>query len=147
MRALLTLVLGLVLVATTAPTASAAPAPREDKSDFATAPGYEASRLRVTGTNKPIDQSYTLTVYVAKRSVFRTCPSSMGDMRTNLINNPDAVSGIASDMNIGYGGPFAKTITYQTGGVRKLTYCAYVRWIIDDVAVSGLHATLRPRSR
>ncbi len=141
--------------------ASSQAAPSPQKSDYATAPGYESSRLhvkvlgkpkagqrarvKVRGTNQAQTPGYALSVYVADRNVFKKCPFSFSDMRNNLINNPDAVASIVSETNIGTGERFAKVITYRTGGTRKVLYCAYVRWIVDDVSVSGLRHTFRKR--
>lgn len=57
------------------------------------------------------------------------------------INNSDAIGSLVTGSNIGEGGNFAKTFRYRSGDTRKVTYCAYVRWIVDDVAVSGQRHT------
>jgi hypothetical protein len=160
---LVSLLVSLVLLLTAVP-ADAAPAPADQRrgtSDTVTAPGYESSRLTVTvkgkpratkrvklvvkGTNKQQESgSYTLSAYVVDRRVLKKCPW-FGDMRDFYISNPDAAYPIAHEQNLNLGGRFKKTVYYKSGGARKVLYCTYVRWIIDDVSVNGTRHLLRRR--
>ncbi|MDQ6527443.1 hypothetical protein RB608_27760 [Nocardioides sp. LHD-245] len=143
------------------------PAARGWKSEYAAAPNFPESqlyldvkrrphakdrvRLKVWGTNRsgPISPgssltySYDLELFVAARSVVKACPVAFDEMRSIFIANGDQTAHLYSGLPLGEGGAFTKVLPYKSGSTRKVLYCAYVRWIIDDVVVSGLKHNLR----
>jgi hypothetical protein len=130
-------------------------------SDYLAAPNFPDStlKIKVQGKPKPGDRvkvklsgynaggpispgsevtySFDVSLYVTVPSVLRSCPASFDEMRTIFINNSDVSGSIVSDLYVGEGGTFSKTIPYRSGRAKKVLFCAYTRWIIDDVAVSG----------
>lgn len=114
--------------------------------------------LRVTGSNDlfpippdpdfpdrtPLD--YTLDVYVQDRAVFSTCAPDLDAQNDRIINLPDKVKHIASILNIGPSGPFAKSVTYRAGTARRIMFCAYTRYsAADDIARASLKHDLVKR--
>ena len=110
-------------------------------------------RVKISGFNRsgPISPGssivydYDLYLYVANRRVIAQCPQGYDEMRNNFINNSDAIADLGS-VYLGEGGAYSKTFTYLSGQAKKVIYCAYVRWIIDDVVVGALkHNFPKPR--
>ncbi|MCR1781821.1 hypothetical protein KVF89_04665 [Nocardioides carbamazepini] len=141
------------------------------KSEYAAAPNFPESelyldvkgrpqasgrvRLKVWGTNRSgpispgssITYTYDLDLFVAARSVVKACPVAFDEMRSIFIANGDKTAHLYSGLHLGEGGAFKKVLPYKSGTTRKVLYCAYVRWIIDDVVVSGLKHNLRKAKR
>src|SRR3954468_12689817 len=108
--------------------------------------------VTLSGTNEPFTEgapvTYTLEVFVQKRSVFPSCPASYAEEINNLANlSGAAVVRIASNLNEGVSGPFRIPVKYRTGSIRSIVICAYSRLITDDAAHAELRRTLRPRRR
>jgi hypothetical protein len=147
--------LGLV-----APAAEAAPA-RKYKSEFVAAPAYPGSTmklkvkrnpkagdrvtLQVSGFNDADDDSFYLDVYVAPRNVVKTCPGNGDNMASLFIENSDVIGDIGT---YSVGKSYKQNILYKSGSAKRVIYCAYSEYIVDDMAVGGLkHDFPTPRKK
>jgi hypothetical protein len=159
---LVPLVAGLLALTTALPAdaAAAKPRPKKKASTFQAAPNFPESSmklkvrgnpragsrvtLQVQGSNRVEDpDGYYLYAYVAPRSILKSCPQSMDNMRQFFINNDDVV-GTLGTFTLG-GGGYRAPITYRSGRARQVIYCVYVEWIIDGVGVGTLkHDFPRP---
>jgi hypothetical protein len=130
-------------------------------SDYLAAPNFPDSTLKIKVQGKPkagsrvkvkvsgynaggpispgsdTTYSFGVSLYVTVPSVLRSCPASYDEMRSVFINNSDVSGSLVTDLYVGEGGRFSKTIPYRSGTAKKVLYCAYTRWIIDDVAAAG----------
>src|SRR3954466_5774172 len=118
----------------------------------ATARAGSIVTVTLAGTNAAFTEgapiTYSLEVFVQKRSVFPSCPASYGEEVNNLANlNGTAVVRIANGLNEGVSGPFRIPLKYRTGSIRRIVICAYSRLITDDAAYAELRRTLRPQRR
>jgi hypothetical protein len=142
-----------------APATSAAPAEPQQaqkpakkyKSDYLAAPSYPGSTmklkvkgnpragsrvtLQVSGFNDHTDDSYYLDVYVAPRTVVKSCPQGADNMSSLFIENADVIGDIGT-YHIGQ--TFKHNVLYRSGKATKVIFCAYTERITDDVVVGGL---------
>lgn len=161
----------LLLVALAGLLLTAAPAPaKKYKSTFVAAPAYPQSTLamsvsgnprarsiatlRVSGSNASRDDGdglafdYTLDVYVMDRSVFRSCARSQREANNRQANLPGKVEHIGLGLGVPASGPFSETIRFQTESFRKLLFCAYTTYVVDDAAMGQLkHDLLKAKRR
>ena len=149
--------------------AGPAPAQKKYRSTSVAAPSYPESRLamrvvgnprarsiatlRVTGSNASRDDgdglafSYTLDVYVHDRSVFKTCARSLREANSRQASVPSRTEHIGLGLDVPASGPFSHTIRFETESFRKLIFCAYTTYVVDDAAMSSLKHDLRKARR
>jgi hypothetical protein len=112
------------------------------------------ARLRVSGTNASRDDGdglafdYTVDVYVLDRSIYRSCAPSLREANNRQANLPGKVEHIGLGLNAPSSGAFSHTITYRTERFRRLLFCAYTTYVVDDAAVGSLkHDLLKKKKR
>lgn len=84
---------------------------------------------------------YSIDLFVQDPRVIKRCPRSYSAELNNVINLGDHVARIGRGLNAGDGGRFRIPIKYQTGSTRRVLFCAYTRFVIDDAAVAALRHT------
>jgi hypothetical protein len=145
-----------------APAKPAKPA-KKYKSQYLAAPSYPGSTmtlkvkgnpragsrvtLQVSGFNDHTDDSYYLDVYVAPRTVVKSCPRSASNMSSLFIENSDVIGDIGT-YNVDQ--TYRHTVIYRSGKAKRVIYCAYAKRIVDDVVVGGLKhdfATPKPKPK
>jgi hypothetical protein len=85
--------------------------------------------------------AYEVDLFVQDPRVIKRCPASYDAQLDNVINLSDHVARIGRGRNAGSGGAFRIPVKYQTGSTRRVLFCAYARFIVDDAAVAGLRHT------
>jgi hypothetical protein len=159
-RLLVAPLLAVLLAASTAlPASSASAAPaRADRgkkyaSEFKAAPNFPESTMKLKVKGNPRVPSgvsinvrgyirvedpdgYFLHIYAAPRQILSSCPISYDNTRQIFINNADVMADLGS-WNLS-GGSWSLPVLYRAGTAKKVIYCAYVEWIVDDVVVGGL---------
>ena len=111
------------------------------------------TRLAVSGSNASQDDGdglafdYTLDVYVLDRRAFPTCAPSLREANSRLAQLPGKVEHIGFGLSVPASGPFSETITYRAESFRKVIFCAYTTYVIDDAAMGSLKHDLRKAKR
>jgi hypothetical protein len=129
------------------------------RSAYRAAPAYPNTRLAikvkgrpragriatvvVTGAVERRDPpiSYGLELFVQDPRVIKKCPAAYGGQLNNVINLTRHISQIGRNLNAGDGGRFRIPVKYETGTTRRVLFCAYLRFVTDDAAVSALFHT------